>query len=148
MWTKAAYTLIIILALIQLIPVEKENPAAPADQFVEFPHDVGAIVKKACADCHTFKTQWPWYSYVAPVSWIVANHVVEGREELNFSVWQSYSDKDKAHKLKDIVEEVEKGKMPLFPYTITHPQASLTQDEVQTLLNWVKSDSLFPGAAH
>ena len=93
--------------------------------------------------CHSNKTNWPWYSYVAPLSFIVANHVKEARHELNFSLWQTYSKKRKSKKLSELVEEVEEGEMPLFPYPLIHPRAKLSKQEINILISWAKDDSLY-----
>ncbi len=140
---KKLIALIVLLLLIQFIPLDRENPqSSPATEIV-LQSEVQTIVEKACYDCHSNKTNWPWYSYVAPVSFIVTRHVSEGRDEINFSIWQEYSNKRKARKLKEIVEEVEEGEMPLSSYIITHPEANLKEEEINKLINWVKSDSLY-----
>jgi len=133
----------VALVLIQFIPVNRDNPESDPQLEITLQPELRTIVEKACYDCHSNKTNWPWYSYVAPVSFIVANHVKEGRGEMNFSLWKLYSEKRKNRKLKELVEEVEEGEMPLPPYTITHSEANLTEEEINTLLQWAKSDSLY-----
>jgi Haem-binding domain len=132
-----------LLLVIQLYPVNRDNPQSDPQLEIKLQPEVKQIVEKACYDCHSNKSNWPWYSYVAPVSWFVASHVEEGRHEMNFSVWQDYTPKRKSKKLGEIVEEIEEGEMPLAPYKLTHSQANLSDGEVATLINWAKSDSLY-----
>lgn len=133
-----------LFVLIQFVPVNRENPPVRPDDEIVMPAVVRNIVTRACYDCHSNSTQWPWYSYVAPVSFFVAHHVEEGRKELNFSVWQSYSAKRKSKKLKEIGEQVEKGKMPLSGYTLLHGEAALDAKDKQVLVNWTrKADTLY-----
>lgn len=122
-----------IFILIQFIPVDRSNPKSEAEIFVAA--DVKTILKNSCYDCHSNQTVWPWYSYVAPVSWLVSNDVNEGREHLNFSNWEKLNAKKKAHKLDEIWEHVEKDEMPLPIYTFMHPSAKLTIEQKAILKN-------------
>jgi hypothetical protein len=97
---------------------------------------VTKLIRNACYDCHSNETKYPWYSYVAPVSWLVSRDVRMGRENLNFSNWESYSKLDKAEYLDDISDEVSSGEMPLPIYIPLHPEAKLTQKEREILVNW------------
>ncbi len=99
--------------------------------------EVEAIMKKACFDCHSEKTNYPWYSKITPVNYWMAHHVEEGREHLDFSNWANYSLKKKEHKMDEVYEEVEEKHMPLKSYTITHGE--LTDAEIKTLVDWGKS---------
>ena len=83
-------TLIVIFFLIQLIPVCRDNPEFDVEYDFEAPMEVKEIVVNSCYDCHSNQTDWPWYSYVAPMSWLVTNHVNEGRQQFNFSEWLIY----------------------------------------------------------
>jgi hypothetical protein len=127
-------TVVAVGAGIQLVPVDRSNP--PVSGTVDAPAEVMAVLRKACFDCHSNETSWPWYSYVAPVSWLVAHDVEEGRKELNFSAWASLEAKKRAHKRKEVWEEVAEGEMPLRPYLLTHPQAKLDAAELETLRVW------------
>jgi hypothetical protein len=97
------------------------------------------IVERACADCHTHDTVWPWYSRVAPVSWWVVDHVEEGREHLNFSTWGTQDSDRQDHKLEELVEYVENREMPLRSYMARHPEARITDEERQKLVDWADS---------
>ena len=136
-WKKRTWVLFFVIDLfvvIQFIPVNRDNPEIIGE--IEAPADVMSILQRSCYDCHSNETIWPWYSYVAPASWLVARDVHEGREELNFSEWTSYSEKQKRHKRKECGEEVEEGEMPLWFYTPLHPEAELLPEDVETLLRW------------
>lgn len=131
--------IIIFIILIQLIPIDHENPQTKQNEEIVIPDDVRHIVEKSCYDCHSNKTVWPWYSEIAPVSWIVANHVKEGREELNFSEWKTYSEKRKNYKLKEILEKIEEDEMPLPSYLWLHKEANLTNSQKELLIKWAES---------
>ena len=97
------------------------------------------ILQNSCYDCHSNKTEYPWYANVAPFSWWIIGHINEAREELNFSEWATYSVKRKKHKLKETIEEVEEGEMPLESYTWMHDDAGLSDEQVKLLTDWVKT---------
>jgi len=116
------------------------NPAHSIEANLQVSPQVAAIFDRSCNDCHSNKTVWPWYTNVAPVSWVLINHVNEGRRDLNMSEWGSY-DKDKqSHRLRDICEQVQDGEMPLSTYTPLHPKAKLSPADVQTLCDWAKAE--------
>ena len=102
---------VIVLVGIQFIPVNRSNP--PVEEEVPASPEVKAVLKRACYDCHSNETVWPGYSRVAPVSWLLAWDVREGREELNFSTWNRYNQKKRGKIIKEIWEEVQEGEMPL-----------------------------------
>jgi hypothetical protein len=135
-WKKGLVALVIILVGIQFIPVARTNPSVTED--VEAPEAVKATLRRSCYNCHSNTTRWPWYSYVAPVSWLVASDVHEARRHVNFSEWNRYTNEDRREKLGHIREEVETGEMPLWYYLIMHPSARLSPDNHTTLLNWVR----------
>jgi hypothetical protein len=97
------------------------------------PGEVTGIVNRACRDCHSNETVWPWYSKVAPVSWMVAQDVQEGRIHLNFSEWGRLGPEMASSRLKKVCEEVRGGGMPLWYYLPLHPEAKLTQSEIGIL---------------
>lgn len=128
---------------IQLVPnelpsVENTNPAdLIGSGIVE--GEVAGLLKTACYDCHSNETKYPWYSHVAPVSWLVAKDTREGREELNFSTWQEYDMMEKLKKLDDLVIEVKEGEMPMKIYTVIHSEARLTDAQRQLIITWAES---------
>lgn len=137
--------LIIVVALFCLANIpqpDRSRPSTEASSIWEeptLPAAVGDILDRSCADCHSHRTQWPWYSYVAPVSWLVSRDVHEGRRHLNFSQWGQLEDYRRAKLLEEICEEVEAGEMPLEVYRPLHPDAKLSDDDVRTLCDWSAS---------
>jgi hypothetical protein len=98
------------------------------------------VLERSCYDCHSNETQWPWYSQVAPVSWLVHHDVVEGREHLNFSEWNQLSPDKRDHKLEEIEELVSEGDMPLAYYLPLHPAARLSEADKQAVVSWSKQE--------
>lgn len=127
-----------VAVAIQLVPVDRSNPPENGPLVIQ-DAAVADVFDRACADCHTNGTTWPWYSKVAPVSWWVVDHVEEGREHLNLSTWASLSADDQDHKLEEWVEMVEEGEMPLPSYTWGHPEARLSDQERETLMAWARA---------
>lgn len=119
---------------IQLVPVNRDNPPVASD--VEAPPDVKSVLRRSCYDCHSNETKWPWYAYVAPMSWLVAQDVEEGRRELNFSIWGSYPEKKRISHAGNAVEEIEEGHMPLPNYLKLHADAHVTPAELERLREW------------
>ena len=132
--------IIVILIGIQFVPIDKTNP--PVTGEIKAPAEVMEILKVSCYDCHSNETIWPWYSNIAPGSWLVVYDVDEGREHINFSEWQSYSDEDKAENIEEIWEEIEEGEMPLWYYLIIQKEAKLSEDQKETIKKWVEAGGL------
>ena len=120
--------------VIQFVPVDRTNP--PVRHDVGAPPAVAALLRGACYDCHSHETRWPWYSRVAPVSWLVAGHVREGRRKLDFSDWPAVSLAAQDDLLREIGKEVGEGGMPLFGYGWIHPQARLTSQQRAAIVAW------------
>ena len=120
--------LLIALIGIQFVPVERTNPEIE-DEVEWNASETKQLVKRACFDCHSNETEWPWYSYIAPISWRVTEHVSHGREHLNFSEWNRPNED-----LEEIKEKVEEGKMPLWDYLLMHSDAKLSDEEKAALL--------------
>lgn len=131
-----------LLVVAQFFGPAKTNPAIDQSQALEshVPVDpkVAAILDRSCKDCHSNKTEWPWYSHVAPVSWFVIDHVDEGRIHLNFSEWGTYDAEQRRDLLRDICTEVKQGSMPLSSYTPLHPGSELTGEDVATICEWTQ----------
>jgi hypothetical protein len=125
---------VLIPAGIQLIPVSRTNP--PIETEIPAPAGVQAILRQACYDCHSNKTVWPWYSRVAPVSWLVAGDVEEARDELNFTTWNRYTPHRQATHRKNVWKEVEDDGMPPFLYRLMHPEARLSAEQKAALQAW------------
>jgi hypothetical protein len=125
------------LVAIQFIPVQRDNPEATAE--LEAPPLVLEVLKRSCYDCHSYETKWPWYSYVAPVSFLIADDVAEAREHMNFSEWNRLSRSEKAEEAEEIWEHVEKNEMPLKRYLLMHKEASLSGADMKILMDWTAS---------
>lgn len=128
----------LVVVGIQLVPVPRENP--PVTAAIVVPPEVQGILEASCYDCHSNLTEWPWYSRVAPASWLVYKDVKEGRDELNFSEWGDYSDRRRNHKLEEIEEKVREGEMPLKLYLPFHPEAALSEADAETLIQWSRAE--------
>lgn len=139
---KILIVIAVVFVGIQFVSVDKSVVEAdPQNDFIvatNAPENVANTMVSSCYDCHSNQTNYPWYSNVAPISWWVQDHVNEGREELNFSEWKSYSDKRKKKKLEEIIEEVEEKEMPLSSYTIAHSNAKLSEEQEEDLIKWVE----------
>lgn len=135
--TVTALAGIAVLVAIQFIPVDRSNP--PVRGEIDAPKAVSEVFQRSCYDCHSNETNWPWYSYVAPVSWLVAHDVHEGREELNFSTWSGLNEKEESKIVHKIWEETSEGEMPLKTYLILHPGAKLSDEALETLRVWSRS---------
>ena len=135
----AVFIIIAILLLAQAIRIDRSNPPVRSD----LPNSVTAkpILQRACYNCHSNGTVWPWYSGVAPVSWLVGSDVEEGRRNLNFSEWGDYDSGTQIHKLRGIAEEVQDGEMPPWYYTMVHPSSRLSPSERDRILAWTRAGS-------
>ena len=126
---------LVLLLGIQLAPVERSNP--PVSETIPAEPAVAAILQRACFDCHSHETRWPWYARVAPVSWLVAHDVHEAREHFDMSTWDAYGPKKRRKLLDELIEEVHEGEMPLWYYVLLHPEAELSQDDLDQIDEWV-----------
>lgn len=138
----AAFAVIVILAGIQLVPYgrKQSNPPIIREPAWNSP-ETRALAKRACFDCHSNETVWPWYSRVAPVSWLIQWDITNGRNELNFSEWQNGV--QEGENPKKINEELLEGEMPPLQYTLMHAESRLTKQERQQL-----ADGLTATATH
>ncbi len=102
------------------------------------PKSIASLLQNSCYDCHSNNTNYPWYAEVAPLSWMIAHHVDEGKEELNFSEWNTFSKKRKKKKIKEMIEELEEREMPLKSYIPMHPEAKLSDAQLNELISWIK----------
>ena len=138
--SKIIFIVVMIVVIgIQFIDFERSNPLVTAD--IETPMQIKTILAKSCYDCHSNETKWPWYSKVAPVSWLVVVDVNEGRAHLNFSNWEKLTT-DKQIKLSGkIIDEIDEGGMPLGKYTMLHPGAVLDLEKKAALKKWFQEFS-------
>ena len=139
-WKVAGLSLLLLLIVIQFFqPARNENGGQSQQQIssvVPVPDSVGTLRKASCFDCHSNNTKYPWYVNIQPVAWYLADHIKEGRGELNFDEFGSYSKKKQLHKLKEIGEEVGEGEMPLTSYTLIHGDARLNDSQKKLIVDW------------
>lgn len=140
---KIIYVLLAVLVLIQFFrPVKNIAPVTTnsnaIDQVYILPENVKGILQKACFDCHSNTTKYPWYANIQPIAWWMDDHVKEGKSELNFSIFGSYTLKKQDHKLEEISEQIV-DEMPLLSYTIAHKEAKLSKVEKEELTLWVNN---------
>lgn len=128
----AILAIVVLLVLIQLVPYGRAHTNPPVVQEPAWDSPTTrALAKRACFDCHSNETAWPWYTNVAPVSWMIQRHVDEGRQKLNFSDWGNSRERE----LDEIAEVILEGEMPLPNYLPMHPEARLTPAEKQALID-------------
>jgi len=143
MYKKIGILLFIIFIIIQFSRPQKnlatEIAATDFLKATSANDTIATIINNSCYDCHSNNTNYPWYSEIAPVSWWIAHHVDEGKEELNFSEWTTFSEKRKKKKLKEMVEELDEKEMPLKTYLPMHSEARLSDQERSELITWIKS---------
>ncbi|HUR98961.1 MAG TPA: heme-binding domain-containing protein [Pyrinomonadaceae bacterium] len=104
------------------------------------PPDVEAVLGRSCNDCHSNETHYPWYSKISPFNWLLADHIEDGRKELNFSVWNTYTARKKVRKLDELCAEVEHGEMPLPSYLWIHRDAAIHASDAALLCDWAKAE--------
>lgn len=136
----SAVALATLFAGVQFIrPARVNPPVAPArsiESHVTVTPEVAGILERSCNDCHSNRTEWPWYSNVAPISWFVIDHVNHGRRHLNFSEWARLDDMEAGEMLEEVCRESKAGAMPLDSYTLIHRHARLSTADVKTLCDW------------
>jgi hypothetical protein len=125
---------LLLLGAAQFVPVARTNP--PVESDVGAPPEVAALLRRACYDCHSHETAWPIQAFVAPISWLVAHDVREGREELNFYRWGAVDARRRARAGRKIREEVAERGMPPWLYLAAHPEARLADADRAILSAW------------
>ena len=137
----------VFLAIQFIIPVHnKSGQVLPTDfaKVYTVPANVQSILQNACYDCHSNNTNYPWYSNIQPMAWVMARHIIKGKAKLNFSDFGSNSTRKQISKLKEILNQIKDGEMPITSYRLMHKNARLSQDEKTLLINWMQAtaDSL------
>ena len=136
-------SLVVVIIGIQFIPANRPANSQDLSQDLisnnQIPENIQKILKNACYDCHSEQTEYRWYAYVAPVSFLVARDVKEGREHLNFTQWEKLDKSKKAKALDEMAEEVEEGDMPMPIYLITHPEAKLSDEDKKAFNEWTEN---------
>ena len=126
---------LIIFIVMQFIQTNKENITVDKNFEIKAPLEVMNILKTSCYDCHSNEVKYPWYSNVAPFSWVISTHITEGKKALNFSTWENYSQEDKDEKMKTIFRTAY-ASMPLPSYIFLHENANLTKEQRSMIRDW------------
>jgi acyl-CoA reductase-like NAD-dependent aldehyde dehydrogenase len=137
----AAFAFLVAIPSVAIHPfgqVKKTTHPSPTADVPSMPLEVASIIERACQDCHSAKTVWPWYSYVAPISWAVEKDVSLGRNRLNFSEWSQYSFAQRQELLADIATAVKNHEMPIAKYTKIHHAARLSDAERDVVYQWAR----------
>tara|TARA_R110002126_G_scaffold55819_4_gene149663 strand:+ start:2147 stop:2599 length:453 start_codon:yes stop_codon:yes gene_type:complete len=135
--------LILLVAFvgIQFIPTERnQTDIVPVTDFMlvnNVPNNIKNKLQASCYDCHSNNTKYPWYNKIQPVAWFLEEHIKDGKKELNFSEWESLSNRRKASKLRSIIKQIESGEMPLNSYTLIHKDAKLSKEETNEIINFI-----------
>ncbi len=135
----------IILILIQFFQPEKNEQGNGSDNIInnkEIPAEIKEIITVSCLDCHSNQTNYKWYDNIAPASWMVHDHISDGKRHLNFSDWGKMKNFDKITALNNISSEISEKKMPLKSYTFMHKEAKLSDEKIQLLSKWCESYSV------
>lgn len=139
---KILVVILVAFIIMQFFPIDKTNP--PVNKGMDFlsikntKQEVAALIRTSCYDCHSNETVYPWYSSIAPTSWLLKNHINEGRKHLNFSTFAMYEPKRQIHKMEECIEMIEKKEMPLESYYVGHQDAKLTDAQRQELVKYFK----------
>ena len=145
---RSFFLIVILMAAIQFVrPSRTNSPVDPSREITAVhpaPPEVASTLRRSCDDCHSNRTIWPWYSNVAPISWLVAHDVNTGRSALNFSDWSAINVEKRRESVGKICEEVRDGEMPMPQYVVLHPRARLTTSDAQALCSWALH--IAPGA--
>ena|ERR1700741_1391214 len=143
---KVLIVIISLLVLMQFIRPERNMGLADTDKDIThslvISPEVKNILQKSCYDCHSNHTEYPWYANFQPVASWLANHVNEGKDELNFSEYDTYKLKRKIKKLKEVIEQTKENEMPLNSYLIIHKDAALSEEQKNKLIKWAEESML------
>jgi len=135
--TQAALVFVVAFAAAQVVRPERANPVTDPTRTIQAhagtASGLGAVLDRACGDCHSNSTVWPWYARIAPVSWVMARAVAEGRSAVNFSEWGGYSPDQQRTLLTVSCDDASTGRMPGRPWTLLHPDARLSPPDIETI---------------
>ena len=131
-----------VFIIIQFIKPDKNQSdvVTPNDIFANFQSENSTkqLIRNACYDCHSNNTVYPWYAEIQPLAWWLADHVKEGKSELNFSEFATYKPKKADHKLEEVIEMIQEGEMPLKSYTLIHDNAKLSDGQKKAIITWAE----------
>ena len=135
--------LLVIILLMQIMQPTKNQSDTISENDISktyaLPAGVQETLVNKCYDCHSNNTKYPWYVYVQPIGWWMASHIKEGKDELDFSEFKTYSTKKANHKLEEVSEQIAEGHMPIKSYLWLHPDAKVTTDELHAINDWIAS---------
>lgn len=136
-------SLLAVLVVIQFIHPKKNKSEGPQPNYIgnnfAVPGDVKSILAKACNDCHSNNTRYPWYAKIQPIHWWLNKHITGGKKNLNYDEYTNRSLRYQYHKMEETIEMVKEGEMPLNSYTWTHKDARLSGEEKSKLVEWATS---------
>lgn len=135
-----AIVIVAAFIVIQFFRPDFTNPPINSAEVLQTPENVGAILKRSCSDCHSNETIYPWYSKIQPGAWFLADHIEEGRREMNFSVWETYTPRKKKRKFEEICEQIQAKQMPLPSYLWIHRDAQMSDADIKTLCDWANTE--------
>ena len=136
------FAAILVLASVLSRPRKSEKANAPILSGAQISAELLHTIERSCRDCHSDATNYPWYSYVAPVSWLIQSDVTSGREHLNLSKWSEYSLVRRDRCLSEIANQVRDGEMPLPLYTLMHRGAKLSEADRSAIFQWTQEERL------
>ncbi len=137
---KIVFAICIILIGIQLIqPIRNLSGQVETGNAIHIPITVERILQRSCYDCHSNNTHYPFYTYIQPIGWLMNYHIQNGKSELNFNEFWSYTQRRQESKLKAIISQIQDNQMPLSLYTLIHPNAKLTSEEKGIIINWASN---------
>ncbi len=143
MLKKILLLLLAALIVIQFIQPKRNKAEGPQPNYIgnafAIPEDVKTILAKACNDCHSNNTSYPWYARFQPIHWWLNNHINDGKKHLNFDDYTNRSLRYQYHKMEETIEMVDEGEMPLNSYTWTHKDARLTDEEKKKIVDWANT---------
>ncbi len=139
-----AIVLVVAFIVIQFIRPDFTNPpvtqAETLEANLQVPENVQSIINRSCKDCHSNETKYPWYSYIQPSAWFLANHIQEGRGQLNMSEWKSLTATRQKRKLSEVCQQVQSKEMPLPSYLWIHRDAVMSDADIKTLCDWTEAE--------
>lgn len=134
----------VAFVVIQFIRHDLTNPpinqAETLEANLQVPENVQKILNRSCKDCHSNETKYPWYSTIQPSAWFLADHIIEGRSELNLSVWKIYEPRRQRRKLTEICEQIQAKEMPLPSYLWIHWDSKMSDEDIKTLCDWTETE--------
>lgn len=141
---KIALALLAVLVIIQFFRPEKNDDEIiitenDITKKYNTPEVIHQILVTKCYDCHSNSTEYPWYANIQPIAWWMADHINEGKRELNFSIFKTYPEKKANHKMEELLEVVNDGSMPIDSYIWMHGNAKLTEQDKSLINAWVKT---------